>query len=218
MSTLDCTRAPYPDTSRHCVNSSIFFAAFLKESWLSTENKVRLLEWKVRLDLAMYASRKCPGLRLEEIKGYKPKHPSGWDEIMDRVCNFHDDGHSAKLIRALAHGQKICQPYEDSDAFRIKHDDWLQMGHMAIDSVENTARFDIANWVRSAGFEEAWEKVKLSLSMPFNMNTNETFRYLCEHSCRLKVRDVVNKYHSCLQFRQSTSQDFLRVFPNLDTA
>jgi hypothetical protein len=109
----------------------------------------------------MYASRKCPDIRLDDIRQYKPQQPSGWDGIMDRVCNFNDDGHSAKLIRALAHGQKICQPYEDKDNFRIKHDDWLQMGHMAIDSVENTRKFGISTWVRSAGFEEAWEKIPL---------------------------------------------------------
>lgn len=101
-------------------------------------------------------------MRLDEIRDYKPKHPSGWDGIMDRVCTFYDDGHSAKLIRALAHGQKISEPYESEESFRIKHDDWLQMGHMAIDSVENTERFNgVAHWVRSAGFEEAWENIPL---------------------------------------------------------
>lgn len=33
---------------------------------------------------------------------------------------------------------------------------------MAIDSVENTERFEnVSHWVRSAGFEEAWEKIPL---------------------------------------------------------
>ena len=126
------------------------------------ENKIRLLEWKVRLDLTMYASRKSPDMRLDEIREYKPRHPSGWEGIEDRVVNFYDDGHAPKLIRALAHGQKICKPYEGKESFRVKHDDWLQMGHMAIDSVENTRKFsDVSTWVRSAGFEEAWEKVPL---------------------------------------------------------
>ena len=86
----------------------------------------------VRLDLGMYASRKCPKIGTSEIREYKPKHPSGWDGIQDRVCGFYDDGHASKLVRALAHGQKICQPYEYKDEFRIKHDDWLQMGHMVL--------------------------------------------------------------------------------------
>ncbi|KAK5122385.1 hypothetical protein LTR85_003969 [Meristemomyces frigidus] len=139
----------------HCVNCSIFFSAFLKQDWLSEANKIRLLEWKVRNDLAMYASRKSPDIRINDIRDYKPKKPSGWDEIEDRVCRLEDDGHASKLVRALAHGQKICEPYEDREEFRIKHDDWLQMGHMAIDSVEEPS----ANWVRSAGFDEAWESV-----------------------------------------------------------
>ena len=89
-----------------------------------------------------------------------PREPSTWDAIQDRVCEFPDDGHAAKMIRALAHGQRICEPCEGRDAFRIKHDDWLQMGHMVIDSVENTERFEgVGRWVRSAGFEEAWEKI-----------------------------------------------------------
>ncbi|KAK5164076.1 uncharacterized protein LTR77_010167 [Saxophila tyrrhenica] len=145
----------------HCVNSSIFFPAFLKQAWLSDQNKARLLEWKTRLDLAMYASRKCPDIRLDEIREYKPRHQSGWDGIQDRVCDFNDDGHSAKLIRALAHGQSICKPYEHKDEFRIKHDDWLLMGHMAIDSVENTKTKGVSTWVRSAGFDEAWKDIPL---------------------------------------------------------
>lgn len=85
----------------------------------------------------MYASCKSPDIRLNEIRQYKPKKPSGWDEIEDRVCRLEEDGHASKLIRALAHGQQICQQYENREEFRIKHDDWLQMGHIAIDSVED---------------------------------------------------------------------------------
>ena len=112
------------------------------------------------MDIAMYASRRSPTIRLDEIRNYKPQQPSGWDGIEDRVCDFIDDGHASKLIRALANGQKICEKYEGKDEFKVKHDDWLQMGHMAIDSVENTEKFpNVAHWVRSAGFEEAWEDI-----------------------------------------------------------
>lgn len=141
----------------HCVNCSIFFSTFLKQDWLSEANKVRLLNWKVWNDLAMYASRKSPDIRLDLVRSYKPKKPSGWDEIQDRVIAFEDDGHASKLVRAMAHGQQICKPYEDRDEFRVKHDDWLQMGHMAIDSVEAGE----PHWVRSAGFDEAWDKPEL---------------------------------------------------------
>ena len=42
----------------HCVNCSIFFPTFSKASWITAENKARLLEWKGRLDLCMYPSRR----------------------------------------------------------------------------------------------------------------------------------------------------------------
>ncbi|KAJ9636519.1 hypothetical protein H2204_005352 [Knufia peltigerae] len=143
----------------HSVNCSIFFSAFLDEPWLSTENKCRLLEWKGRLDLAMYVSRGCPKLLTEEIKNYKPQHPQdGWAEIIRRVDKFPDDGHASKLVRALANGHEVCKPYEgqSEDVFVLQGDDvWLKLGHMAIDSVETGE----PHWVRNAGFDEAWDEV-----------------------------------------------------------
>ncbi|KAK4561024.1 hypothetical protein LTR86_004979 [Recurvomyces mirabilis] len=106
----------------------------------------------------MYASRKSPDIRMDLVRQYKPKFPSGWDGIIDRVnAMVDDDGHASKLIRALAHGQEICKPYESHPEFRVKQKDWIQMGHMAIDSTENKN----PTWIRSAGFDEAWEKIPL---------------------------------------------------------
>lgn len=141
----------------HCVNCSIFYTTFLKQSWLSDANKARLLEWKVWNDLAMYASRKSPEIHLDEIRNYKPKQTSGWEGVIERVRKMEDDGHASKLVRALAHGQQACAPYEDKQEFRLKKVDWLQLGHMAIDSVEAPG----PHWVRSAGFDEAWESIPL---------------------------------------------------------
>jgi len=145
----------------HCINCSIFFDKFMHQDWLSTENKVRLLEWKGRNAVTMYASRGSPGLLLDEIRNYKPKVPSQdpedpWKDIIGRVCQFEDDGHGSKLVRALAHGQRICKPYEDRPEFVLKQTDWLQMGHMTIDSVEAA---DGIHWIRSAGFDSAWKDV-----------------------------------------------------------
>ncbi|KAI9698118.1 MAG: hypothetical protein M1820_007626 [Bogoriella megaspora] len=139
----------------HCVNCSIFFTAFLKQEWLPREDKARLLEWKVWNDLALYASRKSPDLLLDEIRNYKPKRPSGWEGVFERVREFLDDGHGSKLVRTLAHGEKVSRPYEQQDGFRIKGDMFLTLGHMVIDSVEAPGD----HWVRSAGFDEAWEGV-----------------------------------------------------------
>ncbi|EXJ91997.1 hypothetical protein A1O3_00547 [Capronia epimyces CBS 606.96] len=142
----------------HCVNCALFFSTFIKEPWLSTENKCRLLEWKARLDLAMYVSRGCPELLLDEIKNYRPKRlEGGWRDTILRVNRLPDDGHASKLVRALANGEQACKAFdtESDEIFPIKGDMWLKLGQMAIDSVEASG----PNWVRSAGFDEAWEMI-----------------------------------------------------------
>lgn len=141
----------------HNLNASIFFSAFLQQEWLSEASKVRLLEWKIRADLAQYAAAKSPEIRLEMVRNYKPNKPSGWEGIFDRACAFDDEGHAAKLIRALAHGERVCKPFEGEAAFRVKGDDWLQMAHMAMDSV--SLEGPMVSYVRMAGFDEAWQNV-----------------------------------------------------------
>ncbi|KAL8680326.1 MAG: hypothetical protein Q9224_006950, partial [Gallowayella concinna] len=139
----------------HCVNSSISFSSILQQGWISNKNKTRLLQFKGWLDLAMYASRRAPEPLLDEIVNYRPKSPDGsWEEIFKRVIEHEDDGHASKLVRALRHGEQICAAYDDHPRFRVKGIMWLKLGHMAIDSVEDTGD----TWVRSAGFDEAWEK------------------------------------------------------------
>ncbi|KAH7396183.1 hypothetical protein BKA66DRAFT_509259 [Pyrenochaeta sp. MPI-SDFR-AT-0127] len=143
----------------HCVNSTIFFSNFLAPSntFLTPATKRRLLEWKIWNDITMYVSRACPSLLHEEITNYKPKKESGWNEIIKRVNKVEDDGHSAKLVRALASGEQACKKFEDNEGFKVKGDMWRTLGHMAIDSVEAGE----PHWVRSCGFEEAWESVPL---------------------------------------------------------
>ncbi|KAK0273054.1 hypothetical protein LTR35_012466 [Friedmanniomyces endolithicus] len=142
----------------HCLNSSIFFSTFLHQPWITPANKTRLLTYKIWTDLAMYASRASPPNRLDLVRQYVPKHPSDWAGIFDRVTALtDDDGHAAKLVRALAHGERVCGRWEGREEFRVKGADWLGMGHMAVDSVEAGE----PRWVRSAGFDEAWEGVEL---------------------------------------------------------
>jgi hypothetical protein len=141
----------------HCVNCSIFFSTFLEQDWMRVEDKVRLLEWKGRLDVAMYASRGCPELRLEEVTGYKAKREWTWEEIARKVDVMEDDGHVAKLVRALMNGEQRCREFEDRDGFPIKGNMWLQLGRMTLDSVQDLG--ESRKWVRNAGFEKAWEKI-----------------------------------------------------------
>ncbi|KAL8804190.1 MAG: hypothetical protein Q9182_002732 [Xanthomendoza sp. 2 TL-2023] len=115
----------------HCVNSSIFFSSFVKQSWISTKNKIRLLQFKGWLDLAMYTSRRAPELLLDEVVNYHPKQPDGsWEDIFQRVIEHEDDGHVSKMVRALRHGEHICAGYDDDSRFRVKGDMWLKLGHM----------------------------------------------------------------------------------------
>jgi hypothetical protein len=137
----------------HCLNSSIFFPAFLSAYPRPTAR--RLLEWKVRGDIAMYVSRGCPALLPGEITEYKPVRNSGWDGVIKRVNTFDDDGHASKLIRALAHGETACRPYIGRAGFPVSADMWLRIAHMAIDSVEAGE----PHWVRSCGFKQAWADV-----------------------------------------------------------
>jgi hypothetical protein len=142
----------------HCVNCTIFFSVFLGQEWMRVEDKVRLLEWKGRLDVAMYASRGCPELRLEEVRGYKAREEWSWEEIVRKVNGMEDDGHVAKLIRALRNGEERCGKFEGGEGFPITGDMWLQLGRMTLDSVDGPTA-ESPKWVRNAGFAQAWEKV-----------------------------------------------------------
>ena len=59
--------------------------ALNKQNWLTTENKVRILEWKIRVDLVQYAARGCPKLDFDAVVNYIPldsspvASPSGTD-------------------------------------------------------------------------------------------------------------------------------------------
>ncbi|TVY45398.1 Oxidoreductase [Lachnellula subtilissima] len=108
----------------HCLNSSIFFPTFNEQSWLSTANKVRLLQWKGYLDLAMYASRRSPPLLLEEISTYVPakleKGEGEWPGIFQRLWELEDDGHAIKLGRAVRNGELTAEKYGDVESAKIR--------------------------------------------------------------------------------------------------
>lgn len=113
----------------HCLNCAIFLPTFLAQPWLSTENKIRILEWKGRMDLLIYASRGCAEPRPDDIKNYKPS--KSWGDIFTSVAGHGgDDGHAAKLVRLLAYGEKACKPYEGKDGFPVTGDMWIKLGNM----------------------------------------------------------------------------------------
>lgn len=141
----------------HSINCAIFFPAFLKQDWLTTESKIRLLEWKTRIDLADYTRCGLPKLRLSEINDYVPKHKnkSDWEQVISRVNAFDDDGHASKLIRALAKGHEFSGPFERGSDMQIVGENWKKEAAMAIDSVESGE----PHWVFSTGYDSSWKNV-----------------------------------------------------------
>lgn len=145
----------------HCVNSSVFWPSINAQSWLSPASKVRLLQWKAYIDLAMYASRRSPKLIASEITDYEPagttQEATTWPGIFERLFKFapKDDGHAVKLGRAVRNGQLVSKRWEDEgkDWLRVKGDMWQKIGNMAIDSVEDTGD----TWARNVGFDQAWD-------------------------------------------------------------
>ena len=102
----------------HGVNATILVSAILEQSWLSIQNKTHLLERVGRFLLALYSSNHVAPLHVSEISSYIPKKSAlgvegSWDNIISRAVDMSDDGHVAKLIRALAFGEKACEGWEE---------------------------------------------------------------------------------------------------------
>lgn len=117
----------------HCVTSAIFLASFISQPWISKQNKLRILEWKGRVDLMMYASRGAAELRREEITSYKSK--LSWEEVFAQAINHpREDGHASKFVRTLAYGEKLCKPFEldekYQEAFLVRGDMWIKLANM----------------------------------------------------------------------------------------
>lgn len=115
----------------HCVNSSIFFSKLAHLPELSQRTRLRLLEWKGRMDLLMYVSRGCPKLLRDEITNYPVKND--WSTLFARAASHPvDDGHLAKFVRAAAHGEKACKPFESQgpEAMPVSGTMWLQIGNL----------------------------------------------------------------------------------------
>lgn len=116
----------------HTVNSSIFFSKILALPFLNFHTKLRLLEWKGRMDLLMYISRNAPELSPNEIIRYPISNDWG-TIITESNRHSHDDGHFSKLIRALKNGETVCGPFEgqaEQRGLKVTGDMWLKIGNM----------------------------------------------------------------------------------------
>ncbi|KAI1800558.1 hypothetical protein F4811DRAFT_538506 [Daldinia bambusicola] len=140
----------------HFVNINPIYVTLNNLDWLPIESKVRLLEWKIRLDILTYASQACPPLELDNIAAYVPQAGKLTlaNEQLPRIHNLDEDGHGIKLFRAVRIGQTLCEKYEDKEWVRIKGDLWTKIGHLVVDSVQTVPR-----WVRGAGEDRAWDEI-----------------------------------------------------------
>jgi hypothetical protein len=140
---------------RHCVNASIFWATFNSLPYLNLVKRRRLLEWKGRYDLLIYASQHAPRLYPLEISQYSSlntnQEPIDQSKLLKHIVRFEDDGHVAKLIRAVAHGQSFGEKLGNNT--EVRNNMWKKMLNIAVDSVDGTGE----RWVRGAGFDEAWQ-------------------------------------------------------------
>lgn len=79
----------------------------------------------------MYVSRGSPELLLDEVMQYPAKKE--WPAVFSQsVKHPVDDGHLVKFVRALAHGQNVCKPFESREpqTMSISGDMWLRIGNM----------------------------------------------------------------------------------------
>ncbi|KUI67496.1 Oxidoreductase AflY [Cytospora mali] len=167
----------------HAVTLMVFYPAILAQDWLTNEDKARLLEAKARVDAVMYAGCGCPPLYAERILEYQPRHPEhGWPELFHRSIVYRDEGHAAKLIRALFSLESLG---ETAPGFPIAKSDFITIAHMSMDSIEvafepggNKITEEMANgvlervgfggdmvvdnmtrWVFYGGLDNAWDFV-----------------------------------------------------------
>ncbi|KAF4445168.1 hypothetical protein FACUT_137 [Fusarium acutatum] len=152
---------------RHHITSTPFFLTLREQTWIPASTKARFLENKIRMDLLQYIARGSPALRGDLLRGYKPKDGDNLvrkpEDLFPRIHKVVDDGHTVKLARALMLAQRVTKPYENKEWVKIKGDDeWLRAVYLLLDANEEADRQGGTMWVRSSGFDEAWEEIPKS--------------------------------------------------------
>ncbi|RBR15124.1 uncharacterized protein FIESC28_07440 [Fusarium coffeatum] len=147
----------------HHTTSTPFFLTLNKQSWIPASTKARFLENKIRMDLLQYIARGSPALREDLLREYEPKDGDKLvdkaEDLFPRIHKIMDDGHTVKLARALMLAQRVTKPYQDREWVRIKDDEWLKAVYVLMDANEEADSQGGTMWVRSAGFDEAWEEI-----------------------------------------------------------
>ncbi len=111
-----------------------------------------------------YAGMGAPEPNFDWLLSHPSRLPNQtWATVFDRACYHEDDGHMCKVIRVLRHAENVSKPYDHLPEFKVKQGMFLPAAIAAIDSgskqpMEWTKHFD---FIRGAGYPEAWEKVPL---------------------------------------------------------
>jgi Questin oxidase-like len=147
------------------VTSSLFFTVLIRQDWIKLEDRVRLVEWKARLDLAWYAVSGSAALDEKWVSDYSNAESDGmgWEDLFTAVNEEHDDGHAPKFIRALKNGEQECRKYEQGEwetYFPMKGDMWLKLARMCQDTTKN--RPTDLKWVPFTGFDQPWKRPDLA--------------------------------------------------------
>lgn len=147
----------------HDVTSSIFLTVLTHQQFIPLADRVRLLEFKGRMDLVWYAACGAPELRLENVEYYVagPSAELDWDGLFRFINIMHDDGHVAKFARALKHGENMAALIP-SVSLPIEGDLWLKLAKMAYDTNVNVP--NQAKWIFFAGFDQPWTQVADQIS------------------------------------------------------
>ncbi|KAL3417758.1 hypothetical protein PVAG01_10768 [Phlyctema vagabunda] len=118
----------------HSATTSVFYPVILAQEALSLEEKARILETAGRTSATMYAACGSPRLDPRVIQDYQPRSPEhGWPELIHRAIVYRDEGHAAKLVRALYSTEQLGDPMP---GFPISKADLLRIAHMGMDSIE----------------------------------------------------------------------------------
>lgn len=151
----------------HAVTSSLFLTLLIRQrDWISLADRIRLVERKVRTDFAWYVASGSVALDPAYITGYTSPESDGWrwGDVFSAVVKEHDDGHAAKFIRALKHGEQVTSKFEAgewADYFPMKDEMWLRLARMCHDTTKNMP-IDL-KWVRFIGYDEAWQRPDLAV-------------------------------------------------------
>ncbi|KAK8055195.1 hypothetical protein PG993_000422 [Apiospora rasikravindrae] len=138
----------------HGATLGVFYPAMMAIDWISDRDKARLLESMARVDAVLYAGCRTPALYPARVAGYAPRHPGdGWPQLIHRSVVYRDEGHLAKLMRALFGLEQLGEPGVDMP---LAKDQFVKIAHMAMDTAEQA--FEPDGHTMPAGVSEAIER------------------------------------------------------------